>query len=154
MIRSSPGGQVLQDYHWSGGLYSNQFNAYDKWGRPDTHLYGTPSNYTQPIQNWTPLQQIGQVDNITNYELLSTPAHTEAPISSYPFDTTKLGAHGFKEMFTLNNNQNIILSVFLMLIFIYLLDKTLGNKIFELNIYIKIIILVIIFILLIVLCIF
>ena len=55
--------------HWSGGLYSQEFTSYDKWGDNNYHLYGPPTGSLNTYESPSIFQSPIMINN-DNYELL------------------------------------------------------------------------------------
>jgi hypothetical protein len=89
--RYSPGGLVLQDYHWSGGLYSNKFQRSDKWGFSEPQqVYGPPEPPAGPSLIVYPSELTHSYPQpFTNTQLLQTPPNVEADIHQYPFSVNQ-----------------------------------------------------------------
>jgi hypothetical protein len=136
--RSSPGGIALQDYHWSGGIYSPQFVSYDNWGQSlpqDLHGFNTSDSEMIPSRSYQ--NQIQQFPiPARNYELLET-----TPITSHEsFPTFELSKR--QENFDKNWRYQGIVMLVLLILMIYFFDKTFGKNIAESNIWFKISILI------------
>ncbi len=103
-IRSSPGGQFLQDYHWSGGFYSPEFTSYDRFEPPNfcpKHVYGPKMNTVFPSDEYGSLE-----------------IHPQPIENTYLFPKT--------EYFDKNQN-NLIVVILLCILFVYFLEKLFGT---------------------------
>jgi hypothetical protein len=145
MYTSSPGGIALQDYHWSGGFYSPQFLSYDKWGQSEPHeLYGFNSNISEMIPEHTYTNQVQQYPiEVKNYDLLETipkdlilasPVRLDPhKLKASPSPPVKLEKFCFKDM----NSKKTIIFLILILLIIYVLDKTIEVYIREASLWSK-----------------
>lgn len=131
MIRSSPGGLALQDYHWSGGIYSNNFANPNRFADKNKHFYGPFEGTLIPDVPDVPDSHRG--DYVHDYTNLKT---------DFP---TKVTNPIFKEEFTAPSGNVIYIFSFILfllgLFLIYMLDKTFGVEISKLSLTSKFIIL-------------
>lgn len=134
---SSPGGIRLQDYHWSGGMYSPEFITYDKWGHSEPrNVYGFDNN--KPML--PPQSYANKIDNhpvlLTNYELIDYPVDTvekRTPVKYNPIIKEKFETAATKPA----SVWRMLLIQFCLFLIIYMIDKMLGDKISSLHILIK-----------------
>jgi len=137
MMQSSPGGMALQDYHWSGGFYSPQFVSYDKWGQSlPSDLYGFNATDSEMIPSRIYQNHIQQFPiPVKNYELLETTPLTNIP-EAFPIFSQKRPP--LTEYFSNTSRYQGVIAIILLILMIYLFDKTFGKRIEESNIWVKI----------------
>lgn len=141
-IRSSPGGQVLQDYHWSGGMYSHAFESTDKF-QPQINRSDLYNIYGHDFND----KSLG-FEKTYNNQQQNFPIEMKPTIKKY---AAPIGKN--YEKFVIESSQKniagyISMVIVLTFVFLYLFDKTFGGYVNSLDSWIKVLLMIFILVVL------